>query len=62
MTLREPVAMAPTRQVRVEVSVLTNNDFISSLFDYVDTLLNEIRVFAQSTLFTVESHGVDGEL
>lgn len=62
MMEREPVAIASTRQVRTAINVLMKNDFMPSLFDCMDTLLHEIRESAQSTLFTVESHDVDGGL
>jgi hypothetical protein len=56
--MREPVATTQTRQVRVVANILTKDDFLSSLFDCVDSLFDESRGFAQSALFIVESHDV----
>lgn len=56
--MREPVATTQTRQVRVVANILTKYDYLTSLFDCTDFLLHENRWFAQSALFTVESHDV----
>lgn len=56
--MREPVATTQTRQVRVVANILTEDDFLPSSFDCMDSLLHENREFAQSALFTVESHDV----
>lgn len=56
--MREPVATTQTRQVRVVANILTKDDYLTSLFDCTDFLLHENRGFAQSALFTVESHDV----
>ena len=56
--MREPVVTTQTRQVRVAANILTKDDFLSSSFDCADSLLYENRGFAQSALFTVESHDV----
>ena len=56
--MREPVATTQTRQVRVVANILTKDDFLSSSFGCTDSLLHENREFAQSPLFTVESHDV----
>ncbi|RFC34308.1 MAG: hypothetical protein DID91_2727702443 [Candidatus Nitrotoga sp. MKT] len=56
--MREPIATTQTRQVRVVANILTKNDYLTSLFDCTNFLLHENREFAQSALFTVESHDV----
>lgn len=56
--MREPVATTQTPQVRVVANILTKDDFWSSSFDCSNPLFNESRGFAQSALFTVESHDV----
>ena len=56
--MREPVATTQMWQVRVVVKILTKYDYLTSLFDCTDFLLHENRGFAQSALFTVESHDV----
>ncbi len=55
---REPIATTQTRQVRVVANRLTKDDYLTSLFDCTNFLLHENREFAQSALFTVESHDV----
>ena len=55
---REPVATTQTRQVRVVANILTNDDFLPSSFDCVDSRRQENRGFAQSAFFNVESHDV----
>jgi hypothetical protein len=59
---REPVVTTQTRQVRVVANVLTKDDFMSSLFDCVDSWRQESRGFAQSSLINVDDHGVIGGL
>ena len=56
--MREPVAMAQTRQVRVVANVLTKDDFLPLSFDCVGFRKQANRGFAQSSPFNVESHGV----
>ena len=56
--MREPVATAQTRQVRVVANILTKDDFLPSLFDCVNFQMHDNRGFAQSALFNVDSHGV----
>lgn len=56
--MRELLAATKTRQVRVVANILTKNDYLTSLFDCTNFLLHENREFAQSALFTVESHDV----
>jgi hypothetical protein len=60
--MREPVATTQTRQVRVVANVLTEDDFLPSSLDCVDSRRKENQGFAQSALFNVESHGVVGGL
>lgn len=60
--MREPVATAQTRQVRVVANTLTKEDFLLSSFGCVGSLRQENRGFAQSSLFNVESHNVVGGL
>ena len=55
---REPPAKTQTRQVRVVTNTLTKEDFLPSSFICVNSRRQENRGFAQSTLFTVESHNV----
>lgn len=56
--MRELLAATKTRQVRVVANILTKNDYLTSFFDCTDSLLHANRGFAQSALFTVESHDV----
>ena len=56
--MREPVATTQTPQVRVAANILTKDDYLTSLFDCSNFLLHANREFAQSALFTVESHDV----
>ena len=60
--MREPVATTQTRQVRVVINLLTKDDILSSSFDCVDSLRQENRGFAQSSLINVDGHGVIGGL
>jgi hypothetical protein len=59
---REPVATTQTRQVRVVANILTMDDFLPSSFVCVGSQRQENWGFAQSSLFSVESHDVASEL
>lgn len=56
--MREPIATTQTQQVRDAANTLTKYRFLPSSLDCSDSLLHENREFAQSSLFTVESHDV----
>lgn len=56
--MREPVATTKTWQVRAVANILTEDDFLLSSFECVDSRRQENRGFAQSALFNVESHSV----
>ena len=59
---REPVVTTEACQVRAVATILTEGDFLPSLFDCVDSRRQENRGFAQSTLINVDRHDVVGGL
>ena len=59
--MREPAATTQSRQVRVEVKILTKEGFLLSLFECVVSWMQVMQGIAQGSLINVDSHGVVGE-